>query len=111
MTQQNPTSALMSQPLSEVDPLFSKGFVSFESLLRAGGFAADVAGSLLPDRLLQVGQHIEARGLVYRCTYLNEGKGATVTARFGSDGITIVDPNRAAEGVDAVFQRIYEGAV
>jgi len=39
--------------------------------------------------------------------YLNEGKGAPVTARFGEDGITIVDPNRAAEGVDAVFEKIY----
>src|SRR5215510_13057026 len=41
--------------------------------------------------------------------YLAEGKGATVTARFGLDGITIVDPNRASEGV--VFQRIYEKAI
>ncbi|TDU73229.1 putative dehydrogenase [Prosthecobacter fusiformis] len=40
--------------------------------------------------------------------YLNEGKGATVTARFGEDGITIVDPNRIAEGADAVFERIYD---
>ena len=40
--------------------------------------------------------------------YMAEGKGATVTARFGSDGITIVDPNRASEGAAAVFQRIYE---
>jgi predicted dehydrogenase len=40
--------------------------------------------------------------------YLQEGKGAGVTARFGEDGITIVDPNRAQEGTAAVFQRIYE---
>jgi hypothetical protein len=40
--------------------------------------------------------------------YLNEGKGAPVTARFGPDGIFIVDPNRAAEGTAAVFQRIYD---
>ena len=39
--------------------------------------------------------------------YLAEGKGATVTARFGPDGITIVDPNRAGEGAAKVFQRIY----
>ncbi len=38
--------------------------------------------------------------------YLSEGKGATVTAQFGEDGITIVDPNRARAG--KVFQRIYE---
>ncbi len=35
--------------------------------------------------------------------YMNEGKGATVTARFGPDGITICDPNSPQ-----VFQRIYE---
>ena len=40
--------------------------------------------------------------------YLNEGKGATVTARFGPDGIAIVDPNRAAEGLEKVFQKIYD---
>ena len=43
--------------------------------------------------------------------YLQEGKGATVTARFGPDGITIVDPNRAGEGAGKVFQRIYEKAI
>ena len=36
--------------------------------------------------------------------YMGEGKGATVTARFGADGITIIDPNNAAN----VFERIYE---
>jgi len=40
--------------------------------------------------------------------YLHEGKGATVTARFGPDGIAIVDPNRASEGADKVFQKIYD---
>jgi predicted dehydrogenase len=40
--------------------------------------------------------------------YLQQGRGASVSARFGTDGITIVDPNRAAEGPKAVFQRIYE---
>jgi predicted dehydrogenase len=39
--------------------------------------------------------------------YLAEGKGAPVTARFGPDGITIVDPCRAAEGADQVFHKIY----
>ena len=39
--------------------------------------------------------------------YMAEGKGATVTARFGPDGITICDPNRANEGAATVFQRIY----
>jgi len=46
------------------------------------------------------------RDLNYR--YLREGKGATVTARFGPDGIVIVDPNRAGEGATGVFQRIYD---
>lgn len=39
--------------------------------------------------------------------YLKQGKGATVTARFGKDGITIVDPNRAGERPSAIFNRIY----
>jgi len=39
--------------------------------------------------------------------YLHEGKGAPVSARFGQDGITIIDPNRAAEGPPAVFHNIY----
>ena len=39
--------------------------------------------------------------------YMAEGKGATVTARFDEDGITIVDPNRADEGAGAVFEKIY----
>lgn len=41
--------------------------------------------------------------------YLGQGKGAPVTARFGDDGISIVDPNRAGDG--NVFQRIYEQAI
>ena len=43
--------------------------------------------------------------------YLAEGKGAPVTARFGPDGITICDPNRAGEGADKVFRKIYEKAI
>jgi len=39
--------------------------------------------------------------------YLRRGKGAPVTARFGRDGITIVDPNRLAEGKGGVFKRVY----
>jgi hypothetical protein len=42
---------------------------------------------------------------------MSEGKGATVTARFGEDGITICDPNRVSEGADKVFQRIYDRAI
>ena len=43
--------------------------------------------------------------------YLVEGKGATVTARFGPDGITLCDPNCAGEGADKVLQKIYEKAI
>ena len=39
--------------------------------------------------------------------YMQEGKGAPVTARFGKDGITIIDPNRFTEGKDAVFNNFY----
>jgi predicted dehydrogenase len=38
--------------------------------------------------------------------YLRAGKGAPVTARFGRDGITIVDPCRVAAG-KAAFRKIY----
>ena len=43
--------------------------------------------------------------------YMAEGKGATVTARFGKDGITICDPNRAGEGATKVFEKIYDKAI
>ena len=45
------------------------------------------------------------------CKSMAEGRGATVTARFGPDGITLCDPNRASEGADKVFQRIYGKAI
>jgi hypothetical protein len=41
--------------------------------------------------------------------YLQAGQGATVSARFGQDGITIVDPNRVGEG--KVFERVYQKAI
>jgi hypothetical protein len=41
--------------------------------------------------------------------YLRAGKGAPVTARFGRDGITIVDPLGANKG--KVFRRIYRKAI
>ncbi len=43
--------------------------------------------------------------------HLTDGKGATVTARVGPDGISICDPNRAGEGAAGVFQRIYDRAI
>jgi predicted dehydrogenase len=45
------------------------------------------------------------RDLNYK--YLQAGRGAAVTAKFGKDGITIIDPNRAAEGNRGVFRSIY----
>ncbi|HEY3901232.1 MAG TPA: Gfo/Idh/MocA family oxidoreductase [Chthoniobacter sp.] len=51
----------------------------------------------------------QVRDLNFR--YLREGKGATVTARFGPDGIVIVDPNRVHEGPAGVFERIYDQPV
>ena len=41
--------------------------------------------------------------------YLQAGKGAPVTARFGKHGITIVDPNQSKAG--KVFQRMYDKPV
>ena len=41
--------------------------------------------------------------------YLQAGKGAPVTARFGKEGITIVDPNRASK--NQIFKKIYQKAI
>lgn len=43
--------------------------------------------------------------------YQQDGKAPAVSASFGEDGITIIDPYRASEGPDAVFQRIYDRAI
>jgi|GEM_PF-1801960 len=43
--------------------------------------------------------------------YLAEGKGATVTARFGPDGVTLCDPNLAGDGAEKVFEKIYGKAI
>jgi predicted dehydrogenase len=43
--------------------------------------------------------------------YTKNGRGAPVTARLGADGITIIDPNRAGEGAEKIFARIYEKAI
>ena len=48
---------------------------------------------------------VKVRGLNFN--YLAEGKGATVTARFGPDGLAICAPNSASEGADEVFQWVY----
>jgi predicted dehydrogenase len=41
--------------------------------------------------------------------YLNQGKGAPVTARFGKDGITIIDPTQPTPG--KIFRKIYQKPV
>jgi predicted dehydrogenase len=41
--------------------------------------------------------------------YLQQGKGAPVTARFGKDGITIVDPNGTSKR--QVFHKVYGNAL
>lgn len=43
--------------------------------------------------------------------YLQQGKGASVSAQFGPEGITIIDPNRIAHGPEAVFLSIYKRAI
>ena len=43
--------------------------------------------------------------------YMPEGKGATVAARSGKDGITLCDPSRTDEGADRVLQRIYDWSI
>jgi len=43
--------------------------------------------------------------------YLQSGQGAPVSARFGQDGLTILDPIRANEGPSAVFQRVYTNPI
>lgn len=40
--------------------------------------------------------------------YQQEGKAPAVTAGFGPEGMTIIDPYRVNEGADAVFERIYD---
>ena len=46
----------------------------------------------------------EVRDLNFK--YLQEGKGAVVSARFGEDGITIIDPFERAK--EKTFRRIYD---
>jgi predicted dehydrogenase len=40
--------------------------------------------------------------------YQQQGKAPAVSAGFGADGITIIDPYRADQGPEAVFERIYD---
>ena len=70
---------------------------SLESIYPTAAQARIVVGVLHAARLV--------RDLNFQ--YLQSGKGALVTATFRSDGIFIVDPNRAAAGPDAVFERVY----
>jgi predicted dehydrogenase len=40
--------------------------------------------------------------------YQSQGRAPAVSASFGADGITILDPHRAAQGPQAVARRIYD---
>lgn len=39
--------------------------------------------------------------------YQAQGRAPAVSASFGPEGLTLIDPYRAAEGPDAVFRRVY----
>jgi hypothetical protein len=69
------------------------------------------SGKLKEDRITctSVDAAAKVRDLNYKC--LAEGEGATAPVRFGSDGITLGDPNRAGEGAEKVFKKIYDKAV
>jgi len=56
---------------------------------------------------------VEAAALVRDLNFKHtrSGLGAPVTARFGPEGITIIDPVVAAEGAEKVFARIYKKAI
>ena len=76
------------------------------------GETRDAVASLYPTageaRITHAIVDAASRGRDMNFEYLAEGKGATVTAGFGKDGITLCDPNRAGEGAEQVFQRIYD---
>ncbi|MBI5688864.1 MAG: Gfo/Idh/MocA family oxidoreductase [Verrucomicrobia bacterium] len=86
------------------------GLVAISRVKFLGATRASLAGTY-PDaedaRITVAIVHAAAlvRDLNFR--YLQEGRGAPVTARFGADGITIIDPHRAADGPERVFQRLY----
>jgi hypothetical protein len=83
--------------------------------MRGCGETRDAVASLYPTAeearitCAIVDAAVKVRDLNFK--YMGEGKGATVTTRFGADGITLRDPNRAGEGAAKVFQRIYEKAI
>ena len=83
--------------------------------MRGCGETRDAVASLYPTaeeaRITCVIVDTAARVRDLNFEYLVEGKGATVTARFGPDGITLCDPNCAGEGADKVLQKIYEKAI
>ena len=94
-------------------PLYS--LASFRSGSGVAGETRDAVASLYPTAeearitCAIVDAAAKVRDLNFK--YLAEGKGATVTARFSPDGITLCDPNRAGEGADKVFQKIYENPI
>jgi hypothetical protein len=84
-------------------------------LVRDGINANDAVASLYPTaeeaRITCAIEDAAANVCDLNFKYMAEGKGATVTARSGPDGITLCDPKRASEEAEKVFQRIYDRAV
>ncbi len=92
-----------------VDSLVA-GLVAVCRMKFGGACLADVAGIYPTAEEARITVAVVQAACMVRdlnFAYLQQGRGAPVTARFGEDGITIVDPMRAAEGEHAVFQRIY----
>lgn len=54
--------------------------------------------------IVEAARHVRDRNFAYQ----QRGLAPAVTASFGRDGITIIDPHRAAEGPSAVFETIYD---
>ena len=77
----------------------------------SSGSGTQMAGAAPGLRCYTVGPFKTGATIRGRAKTWLEGKGATVSTRFGADGITIVDPNRAEEGASAVFEKVYEKAI
>ena len=78
---------------------------------RFGDSVADVAGwypTAEEGRITTAVVHAAREVCDRNFRYLEEGRGAPVTARFGKDGIVIVDPCAGETDPNALFERIYD---
>jgi len=57
--------------------------------------------------IVEAARHVRDRNFAH----MQAGRAAAVTASFGPEGIAILDPYRAADGPDAVFERIYDAPI